>query len=64
MASLRASSAVRLLRNAQQTRSILPATRRFESSLPVKAKEELPLTTPRHNAPEYDVHTDKATSYG
>ena len=62
MASLRASSAVRLLRGASHTRSILPAARRFESSIPLIQKEELPLTTPRHNVPEYDVHTDKATS--
>lgn len=61
MASLRNTAAARLLRSASQTRSILPATRRFESSVPAK-KEDVTPARPQ-NAPDYDVHFDKATSY-
>ena len=63
MASLRTSSAVRLLRGASHNQSILPALRRYESSIPMKQKEETPYTTPHRKTEEYDVQADKATSY-
>jgi NADH dehydrogenase (ubiquinone) Fe-S protein 4 len=63
MASLRTSAAARLLRGVSHSRAILPASRRFESSVPSTQKEEASVTTPRHNAPDYGVHIDKATSY-
>ncbi|KAK3324760.1 ETC complex I subunit conserved region-domain-containing protein [Cercophora scortea] len=61
-----ASSAARTLRTASLARSIVPATRRFESSsstsVPAKKKEDSPLATPSQNAPDYSVAVDKATS--
>ncbi|KAL1844615.1 hypothetical protein VTK73DRAFT_2169 [Phialemonium thermophilum] len=61
--SLRTSAAAsRLLRNAAARPSTVPALRRYESSVPLTHKEEPPLTTPRHNAPDYSAHTDRATS--
>ncbi|KAK4218659.1 ETC complex I subunit conserved region-domain-containing protein [Rhypophila decipiens] len=67
MSSLRATaSAARLLRGASQVRSMVPATRRFESTIadvPVTAKkEDSPLATPSRDSPDYKVPTDKATS--
>lgn len=63
MASLRASSAARLLRSAPRTPSLLPASRRFVSSVPTTSREEAPLDIPHHNDPNYEAQFDKATSY-
>jgi NADH dehydrogenase (ubiquinone) Fe-S protein 4 len=63
MASLRASSAARLLRSASRAPSVLPASQRFVSSVPTTSREEAPLDTPRHNDPNYEAQFDKATSY-
>ncbi|KAM7190738.1 ETC complex I subunit conserved region domain containing protein [Rhypophila sp. PSN 637] len=67
MSSLRATaSAARLLRGASQVRSMVPATRRFESNIadvPVTAKkEDSPLSALSRDSPDYRVPTDKATS--
>ncbi|KAH6619131.1 ETC complex I subunit conserved region-domain-containing protein [Chaetomium sp. MPI-SDFR-AT-0129] len=70
MASLRTTaSAARLMRSASHARTtILPATRRYESSTAVPAKteqqkkEESPLATLPRNAPDYNVPIDMATS--
>ncbi|KAB5540541.1 ETC complex I subunit conserved region-domain-containing protein [Coniochaeta sp. 2T2.1] len=62
MASLRASSAARLLRSASRAPSFLPASQRFSSSVPTTSREEAPLDTPRHNEPNYEAEFDKATS--
>lgn len=68
MSSLRTtSSAVRLLRSASQARAALPASRRFESSVPAKTEEEKkelsPMATLPRNSPDYNVPIDMATSY-
>lgn len=63
MASLRASSAARLLRSASQTRTILPAARRFESNVPIVSREEAPATSVKRIDPNYEAQFDKATSY-
>ncbi|KAK4130518.1 hypothetical protein BT67DRAFT_445576 [Trichocladium antarcticum] len=71
MSSLRTTaSAARLLRSASQVRTVLPASRRFESSTGVPAKKEedkdkkerSPLATLASNAPDYNVPIDMATS--
>lgn len=58
------------MRSASHARTtILPATRRYESSTPVPAKTEQekkegsPLATLPRNAPDYNVPIDMATRY-
>lgn len=64
MASLRAYSAARLLRNASQTnRTVLPAARRFESNVPMVPREQAPETNVKRLDPNYEATFDKATSY-
>jgi len=78
MSSLRASaSAARLLRSASHARAaatttttLVPGARRFESSqVPAKTVPEPEKKTtaaaalPTHNAPDYNVTIDLATSY-
>lgn len=63
MASLRTSSAARLLRNANQIRSILPAARRSESNVPVLNKEQDFETSVKRTDPNYEAQFDRATSY-
>ncbi|KAK3906014.1 ETC complex I subunit conserved region-domain-containing protein [Staphylotrichum tortipilum] len=67
MSSLRATaSAARLLRSASHARTtIVPATRRFESSqVPAKTEPEKKAAAfpAGHNAPDYSVTVDLATS--
>ncbi|RKU46843.1 NADH:ubiquinone oxidoreductase 21kD subunit [Coniochaeta pulveracea] len=62
MASLRTSSAARLLRNASQTRSVLPAARRFESNVPILNKEQDLNTSVKRTDPNYEAQFDRATS--
>ncbi len=73
MSSLRTTaSAARLLRSASHARlaatTIVPATRRFESSqVPAKTEPEKKTAAApapvAHNAPDYNVSIDLATSY-
>jgi NADH dehydrogenase (ubiquinone) Fe-S protein 4 len=63
MASLRTSSAARLLRSVNQTRSVLPAARRYESNVPVLNKEQDLDTSVKRTDPNYEAQFDRATSY-
>lgn len=69
MASLRTASAAKLLRTARPAFTAAPQ-RRFKSSdsqsqsltMPASATGVTPAVRPA-NAPDYDAHIDKATSY-
>lgn len=65
MASLRSASAARMLRGSVATsRTILPAARRFESTLTTQEKPTPSTPAVREeNQPDYGAHFDKATSY-
>ncbi|TPX15034.1 uncharacterized protein E0L32_004864 [Thyridium curvatum] len=64
MASLRSASAARMLRGSVATsRTILPAARRFESTLTPQEKPTPSTPAVREeNQPDYGAHFDKATS--